>query len=85
MMADPLKECGYRSRRCPKCGAYPDTLVEKIIGEILWDVEDGVARDVCADYKDVEKVTAHCGCGHIWRLRGILMVTQLHKVKDGGA
>lgn len=67
-------------RRCPKCGELPFYLNEVWNNNGLqFDVDKNgnISKEGILTTGDPVKVVAHCICGHHWRLRNILQITDL--------
>lgn len=76
-----------RGVRCPKCGAVP-RFVEEVSNGFRTRFE--MRRDGTPEEEGVHieghfvGVDAFCGCGHRWRLRGVVHADQLRSgVNDG--
>ena len=67
-------------RKCPKCGKLPGYYFEIWTGHRLFDAENGIPSTETddADPGDPTHVVAGCdNCGHEWRLRGVIQITEL--------
>lgn len=65
--------------QCPKCGSSSLQLIEIWAGStIVFDQVAGEIVDSCGDEGgDPFKVEARCACGHEWRLRGVMQISDL--------
>lgn len=66
--------------KCPKCRSRDLSLIE--VGEVslTWHVENGRfdREEGWRDYGGALHMAASCkGCGHYWRLRGVLQITDV--------
>lgn len=69
-----------KSPRCPRCGKPPKKYTEMWNGaSIVFFANDGVPEEkgVLVEGRPY-CVLADCRCGHCWRLRGVLQITDLH-------
>lgn len=69
-----------RKVKCPKCrSTRPESYTEMWTDHgISFDAMDGVpSEEGWMQEGNPSYVVAHCGCGHIWRLKGISQITEL--------
>ncbi len=70
-----------KGTRCTKCGAFPSHFNEIYEGF-------GTSFDISVDGKQINRVGYHfdglpsrvvavCDCGHTWRMRGVIQITDL--------
>jgi hypothetical protein len=66
-------------RRCPGCGGRRISWTERSVAFQTFEQDaDGISRIGWMSHGDIFGVWGHCAaCGHEWRARGVLMVTQL--------
>ncbi len=70
--------------RCPKCGAKPTLYHEYWAGHAITfgTLESGAPEeDGNMESGYPTHVEAKCDCGHQWRLKGILQITDLHDLE----
>lgn len=65
-------------RKCPKCGEIPFRYDEIVTGVLSWETEgDAIIDGGRDDGLGFNGVFANCKCGNRWKLRGIMMITDL--------
>ena len=66
-------------RKCPKCRRLPIIYLEMWAGHsIEFAAVDGVPeKEGNLEAGSPTHVIAECGCGHMWRLRGVLQITDV--------
>jgi len=80
MGGNPMfEDVKLRARRCPKCGKYPDVIYEHFSATTTYDILDHGLLDTMGqpDPGFPEGLSAECGCGHRWNLRGIEQIDGL--------
>lgn len=69
-----------KPRRCPRCGSTPLRFWEYWTGftTVFEADKDGHPEEIGLHKEgDPTHVIADCKCGHSWRLRGVLQITDL--------
>lgn len=68
-------------RKCPRCGDIPYRYYEHLspFYNMHYAEKDGTPELDCSEnfIGDPTYVEAQCNCGHSWKLRGVLQITDL--------